>query len=106
LIRRIVNDALAGLDAGFDGLYSDFGRPFIAAERLIRAGLLLLLFPIRSGRKRMAQMGCNLLFRWFVGPGMDDAVRVPTVFTKNRDRLLTTEMSRKGMAAILSHPEC
>jgi transposase len=105
LIRRIVNDALAGLDAGFDGLYSDFGRPSIAAERLIRAGPLQLLFPIRSGRKLMAQMGSNRLLRWFVGPGMDDAVWVPTVFTKNRDRLLTTEMSRKVMAAILSQPE-
>jgi transposase len=105
LIRRIVNDALAGPDAGFDGLYCGFGRPAIAAERLIRAGLLQILFPIRSGRQLMEQMDCNLLFRWFVGPGMDDAVRVPAVFTKNRGRLLTTEMSRKGMAAILSQPE-
>ena len=105
LIRRIVNDALAGPDAGFDGLYCGFGRPAIAAERLIRAGLLQILFPIRSGRQLMEQMDCNLLFRWFVGPGIDDAVRVPTVFTKNRGRQLTTEMSRKGMAAILSQPE-
>ena len=50
-------------------------------------------------------MGYNLLFRWFVGLGIDDPVWVPTVFTKNRDRLLTTDMSRKVMAAILAHPE-
>jgi hypothetical protein len=50
-------------------------------------------------------MNYNLLFRWFVGLGIDDAVWVPTVFTKNRDRLLTTDMSRKVMAAILAHPE-
>jgi len=53
----------------------------------------------------MEQMDYNLLFRWFVGLGIDDAVWVPTVFTKNRDRLLTTDMSRKIMAAILAHRE-
>jgi transposase len=51
----------------------------------------------------MEQMQYNRLFRWFVGLGIDDPVCVPTVFTKNRDRLLTTEMSRKVMAAILAH---
>ena len=105
LIRRIVNDALAGLDAEFDALYTDFGRPSIAPERLIRAGLLQILFSIRSERQLMEQMNYNLLFRWFVGLGIDDPVWVPTVFSKNRDRLLTTEMSRKVMAAILAHPE-
>ena len=53
----------------------------------------------------MEQMQYNLLFRWFVGLGIDDPVWVPTVFSKNRDRLLTTEMSRKVMAAILGHRE-
>ena len=105
LIRRIVNDALASLDAEFDALYTDFGRPSIAPERLIRAGLLQILFSIRSERQLMEQVDYNLLFRWFVGLGIDDAVWVPTVFTKNRDRLLTTDMSRKVMAAILTHPE-
>ena len=105
LIRRIVNDALASLDAEFDALYTDFGRPSIAPERLIRAGLLQILFGVRSERQLMEQMDYNLLFRWFVGLGIDDPVWVPTVFTKNRDRLLTTDMSRKVMAAILAHPE-
>jgi len=104
-IRRIVNDALASLDADFDALYTDFGRPSIAPERLIRASLLQMLFSIRSERQLMEQMDYNLLFRWFVGLGIDDPVWVPTVFTKNRDRLLTTDMSRKVMAAILAHPE-
>jgi transposase len=104
-IRRIVNDALASLDAEFDALYTDFGRPSIAPERLIRASLLQMLFSIRSERQLMEQMDYNLLFRWFVGLGVDDPVWVPTVFTKNRDRLLTTDMSRKVMAAILAHPE-
>jgi len=104
-VRQIVNEALSSLDAEFAALYTDFGRPSIAPERLIRASLLQILFSIRSERQLMEQMNYNLLFRWFVGPGIDDAVWVPTVFTKNRDRLLTTDMSRKVMAAILAHPE-
>ena len=104
-IRQIVNDALASLDAEFAALYTDFGRPSIPPERLIRASLIQMLFSVRSERQLMEQMNYNLLFRWFVGLGIDDAVWVPTVFTKNRDRLLTTDMSRKVMAAILAHPE-
>jgi transposase len=104
-IRRVVNDALASLDAEFEALYTDFGRPSIAPERLIRASLIQILFSVRSERQLMEQMQYNLLFRWFVGLGIDDPVWVPTVFTKNRDRLLTTDMSRKMMAAILAHRE-
>lgn len=104
-IRQVVNEALASLDAEFEALYTDFGRPSIAPERLIRASLIQILFSIRSERQLMEQMQYNLLFRWFVGLGIDDPVWVPTVFTKNRDRLLTTEMSRKVMAAILAHRE-
>ena len=104
-IRQVVNEALIGLDAEFEALYTDFGRPSIAPERLIRASLIQILFSVRSERQLMEQMQYNLLFRWFVGLGIDDPVWVPTVFTKNRDRLLTTEMSRKLMAAILAHRE-
>ncbi len=104
-IRRVVNEALASLNAEFEALYTDFGRPSIAPERLIRASLLQILFSVRSERQLMEQMQYNLLFRWFVGLGIDDPVWVPTVFTKNRDRLLTTDMSRKVMAAILAHRE-
>ncbi len=64
-----------------------------------------MLFSVRSERQLLEQMQYNLLFRWFVGLGIDDPVWVPTVFTKNRDRLLTTEISRKMMAAILAHRE-
>ncbi len=104
-IRQVVNDALASLDADFEALYIVFGRPSIPPERLIRAGILQILFSIRSERQLMEQMDYNLMFRWFVGLGIDDPVWVPTVFTKNRDRLLTTDMSRKVMAAILAHRE-
>ncbi|WP_146592528.1 IS5 family transposase [Puniceibacterium confluentis] len=104
-IRQVVNDALFSLDPEFDRLYSVDGRPSIAPERLIRASLIQILFSVRSERQLMEQMEYNLLFRWFVGLGIDDPVWVPTVFTKNRDRLLTTEMSRKFMTAILAHSE-
>ena len=104
-IRQVVNDALISLDGEFAAMYADFGRPSIAPERLIRASLIQILFSIRSERQLMEQMQYNLMFRWFVGLGIDDPVWVPTVFTKNRDRLLTTEMSRKFMAAILAHSE-
>jgi transposase len=104
-IRRVVNDALASLDAEFEALYAPEGRPSIPPERLIRASLLQILFSVRSERQLMEQMDYNLMFRWFAGLGIDDAVWVPTVFTKNRDRLLTTDMARKVMAAILAHRE-
>ena len=104
-IKQVVNDALASLDADFEAVYTDFGRPSIPPERLIRASLLQILFSIRSEQQLMEQMQYNLLFRWFVGLGIDDPVWVPTVFTKNLDRLLTADMSRKVMAAILAHRE-
>ena len=104
-IRDFVNAALAALDADFAKLYSTDGRPSIAPERLLRAALIQILFSIRSERQLMEQMQYNLLFRWFVGLGIDDAVWVPTVFTKNRDRLLTTDVARKFLAAILAHKD-
>jgi transposase len=102
VIREIVNAALARLDSAFDKLYASEGRPSIAPERLLRAALIQILFSIRSERQLMEQMQYNLLFRWFVGLGIDDAVWVPTVFTKNRDRLLTTDIARQFLAAILA----
>jgi transposase len=104
-VKRIVDEALASLGAEFDRLYAAEGRPSIAPERLMRASLIQILFSLRSERQLMEQMQYNLLFRWFVGLGVDDAVWVATVFTKNRDRLLTTDMSRKFLAAVLAHRE-
>ena len=73
-IGQIVNDALASLDGDFDVLYSTEGRPSIAPERLLRASLIQILFSVRSERQLMEQMQYNLMFRWFVGLGIDDAV--------------------------------
>ena len=102
-IKTVVDAALASLDADFERLYVSEGRPSIAPERLLRASLVQILFSIRSERQLMEQLEYNLLFRWFVGLAIDEPVWVSTVFTKNRDRLLTTEMSKKLMAAILAH---
>jgi IS5 family transposase len=71
----------------------------------LRAALIQILFSIRSERQLMEQMEYNLLFRWFVGLGIDDPVWVPTVFTKNRDRLLNTDIARQFLAAILAHQD-
>ena len=104
-VAVIVNDALKALDGEFAQLYARDGRPSIPPERLLRAALVQILFSVRSERQLMDQMQYNLLFRWFVGLGIDDPVWVPTVFTKNRDRLLNTEIARKLLAAVLAHKE-
>lgn len=102
-IKAVVDPALASLDGDFSRLYASEGRPSIAPERLLRAALVQILFSIRSERQLMEQLEYNLLFRWFVGLSIDEPVWVPTVFSKNRDRLLTTDIARKLMAAILAH---
>lgn len=104
-IRQIVNDALATLDGEFSRLYASEGRPSIAPEKLLRASLVQAFYSIRSERQLMEQLDYNLLFRWFVGLGVDDPVWVPTVFTKNRDRLLDADVAAKFMAAVLAHRE-
>jgi transposase len=102
-IRTIVNEVLEGLNGEFARIYSDKGRPSIAPERLLRALLLQAFYTIRSERQLMEQLDYNLLYRWFVGLGVDEAVWVPTVFTKNRDRLLEADVARKFLAELLSH---
>ncbi len=91
LVRSVVNEVLAAVDSDFSKAYADSGRPSIPPERLLRALLLQAFYTIRSERQLMEQLDYNLLYRWFVGLGMDQPVWVPTVFTKNRDRLLEAE---------------
>ena len=94
-IRQMCNEALAQLSPRFDEIYSQVGRPSIAPERLLRTLLLQLLYSIRSERMLMEQLDYNLLFRWFVGLTMDDPIWAPTVFSKNRDRLLEGDIARE-----------
>ena len=91
-IRHMTDRVLAKLTQKFAGMYSPIGRPSIAPEKLLRALLLQVLYTVRSERMLMEQLEYNLLFRWFVGLNMDDAVWDPTVFSKNRDRLLAADV--------------
>src|SRR5688572_13484304 len=100
-IRRITDRALEQLSPRFGALYVHVGRPSIPPEKLLRALLLQALYTIRSERQLMEQLDYNLLFRWFVGLGMDDAVWVPTTFTKNRDRLLDGDIAAAFFTAVV-----
>lgn len=101
-IRLMVDDALKALSPTFMRLYSTFGRPSIPPEKLLRALLLQVLYTVRSERMLMEQLEYNLLFRWFVGLNMDETVWVPTVFTKNRDRLLEGDIAERFFAHVLA----
>src|SRR6202790_4715004 len=100
-IRTMVDVVLKGVSRSFGRMYPDWGRPSIAPERLLRALLLQVLYTIRSERMLMEQLEYNLLFRWFVGLNMDEPVWVPTVFSKNRDRLLNGDIAEKFFVQVL-----
>ena len=101
-IRQMTARVLATLSRKFADMYSAIGRPSIAPEKLLRALLLQVLYTVRSERLLMEQLDYNLLFRWFVGLNMDDAVWDPTVFSKNRDRLLEGEVAALFFQAVLA----
>ena len=99
-IRRLTDVVLRSLSGAFDSLYSASGRPSIAPEYVLRALLLQAFYSVRSERQLVEQLDYNLLFRWFVGLGMDDAVWNHAVFSKNRDRLLTSDVAQQFFAAV------
>jgi transposase len=104
-IREIVNEVLASLDGEFSRLYETTGRESVAPERLLRASLLQAFYSVRSERQLMEHLDYNLLFRWFVGLGVDDAVWDHSTFSKNRDRLLDADVAAKFLEAVLRHPK-
>lgn len=104
-IRELADAALGGLSRDFAKLYSRDGRPGIPPERLLRALLLQAFYSVRSERQLMEQLNYNLLFRWFVGLSADDEVWHPTVFCKNRDRLLDGDIAAKFMTSVLNLPQ-
>ena len=104
-IRTIVNEALSALEREFATLYAPIGRPSIPPEKLLRAMLLQAFYSIRSERLLMERLEYDLLFRWFVGIGVDDAVWDHSVFSKNRDRLLEGDIAAKFLAAVLAQPK-
>jgi len=101
-IRKMVDEVLERLSPRFDKLYSKVGRPSIPPERLLRALLLQVLYTIRSERMLMEQLDYNMLFRWFVGLNMDDPIWDPTVFTKNRQRLLEGKIAQAFFKEVLA----
>jgi transposase len=103
-IRTLVNEALAALSGEFSALYARMGRPSIPPEKLLRAMLLQAFYSIRSERQLMERLEFDLLFRWFVGIGVDDAVWDHSTFSKNRDRLLEGDIAAKLLTAVLARP--
>src|SRR5437899_2359222 len=100
-IRQMTDHILAKLSQKFAHMYSTIGRPSIPPEKLLRALLLQVLYTIRSERMLMEQLEYNLLFRWFVGLNVDDPVWDPTVFSKNRDRLLAADVAALFFLSVL-----
>ena len=103
-IRRIADVALGSLTGEFSRLYSGMGRPSIPPEMLLRAMLLQAFYSIRSERQLMERLEFDLLFRWFVGLGIDDPAWDHSTFSKNRDRLLDGEIAAKFLTAVLAQP--
>src|SRR5271155_5246493 len=101
-IRGLVNEALVALEQEFAPLYAPIGRPSIAPEKLVRAMLLQAFYSIRSERQLMERLEFDLLFRWFVGIGVDDAAWDHSVFSKNHDRLLEGDIAAKFLSAMLA----
>src|SRR5204863_8167515 len=104
-IRALVDDVLRDMSREFDGLYARVGRPSIPPERLLRAQLLQIFYSIRSERLLMEQLDYNLLFRWFVGMDMDEPIWAPTVFSKNRDRLLNQDVARSFFRRVVERAQ-
>jgi transposase len=105
VIREIVNATLTAMSPEFDALYSPVGRESIPPERLLRALLLQAFYTIRSERQLVERIEFDLLFRWFVGLGVDDPVWDATTFTKNRDRLLAGEIAVRFLGGVLAQPK-
>ncbi len=102
-VRAMADEALQGaLTASSSELYSTTGRPSIPPERLLRALLLQYLYGVRSERLLMEQLDYNLLFRWFVGLGVDDRVWDATTFTKNRERLLNGDLAVQFLESVVA----
>ena len=101
-IRQMTDEALRQLSPQFEAIYATTGRPSVPPEQLRRALLQQALDTVRSERQLIEQLEYNLLFRWFVGLAMDDAVWTPTTFTKNRDRLLAGDIARQFFEAVLT----
>src|SRR5450755_747304 len=100
-VRKMVDEILKEMSPQFAKLYSEVGRPSIAPERLFRSLLLQIFYSVRSERMLIEQLQYNLLFRWFVGMEMDEAVWNHAVYSKNRERLLNEEIAETFFQRVL-----
>ncbi len=100
-IKELADVELAKLSPVFDEMYSNVGRPSIPPEALLKSCLLIALFSVRSERQFCEQLGYNLLFRWFLDQTLNDAPFDHTVFAKNKDRMLQSEVARKFFDGIV-----
>lgn len=105
VIRRIADDVLRSMSGAFDAAYAPMGRPSIPPERLMRALLLQAFYSIRSERQLVERLDFDLLFRWFVGLGIDDRVWDASTFAKNRERFLGMDASGALLAGVVNHPD-
>jgi transposase len=101
-VRVLADEAMQVLERRFEQMYSRLGRPSVPPEQMLRALLLQMLYSVRSERMLVEQMEYNLLFRWFVGLGMNERVWDATSFTKNRERLLLGEVAQEFFAAVVA----
>lgn len=100
-----MNETLALMERDFATLYAGIGRPSIAPEKLLRAMLLQAFYSVRSERQLMERVEFDLLFRWFVGLGVDEPVWDHSTFSKNRDRLLEGAVAARFLATLLAQPK-
>lgn len=100
-VRALTDEILSAMSPLFEAMYSDTGRPSIAPEKLLRAQLLQMLYSVRSERLLMEEIDYSILYRWFVGLNLDEAVWDATSFTKNRDRLLEAAVAKEFLAQVV-----
>ena len=104
-MRAMADQALKEMSERFDEMYAKTGRPSIPPEKLLRAQLIQMLYSVRSERLLMEEIDYSVLFRWFVGMNLDEAVWDVTVFTKNRDRLLDGDVAREFLCKVVSQAQ-
>lgn len=102
-IRRLTDEVLGSMSGALTTMYSHTGRPSIPPARLIRALLLQMLYSIRSERQLVEQLHYNLLYRWFVGMGMEETIWDASSFTRNRQRLIDADAGRALMLLSEEH---
>jgi len=100
-VKELADEVLRALGPRFDEMYAEAGRPSIPPERLLKATLLMALYSVRSERMLCDRLNCDLLFRWFLDMNFDESVFDPTVFTKNRQRLLNHEVGKAFLGEVV-----